>query len=242
MASRRPEFSGHLLEGPSPQRGPSSPSWRPLERASRLRPLKTPHSSSPSDRHGPDSPCNLPRGAPPTARSPSFWQRHLPSSLRRGRDNLGLRRASAASRPLDDASSGRQRAPSGAAGATAASPLRAEPRPLRSCRRKWEVSRAGRARPLPQARPPPPPAPPAQVRPVPPPLPPGGAAREGVRGGAGRGCGALGRGRGRGGGRGGGCARGSEGPGLEWAGGWHRAGGPRGRCGGPLARGGGPLS
>ncbi|XP_077915082.1 RING finger protein 214 isoform X1 [Halichoerus grypus] len=74
------------------------------------------------------------------------------------------------------AARGRRR---GRRGAAAAAPLPAEPRPLLSRRRKWEVRRAGRrSTPPPEARPPPPPAPPAQVRPVPPPLPPGGAARE----------------------------------------------------------------
>ncbi|XP_064433468.1 RING finger protein 214 isoform X6 [Mirounga angustirostris] len=74
------------------------------------------------------------------------------------------------------AARGRRR---GRRGAVAAAPLPAEPRPLLSRRRKWEVRRAGRrSTPPPEARPPPPPAPPAQVRPVPPPLPPGGAARE----------------------------------------------------------------
>lgn len=56
-----------------------------------------------------------------------------------------------------------------------ASPISAEPRPLCSCRRKWEVLRAG-------PRSPPPPAPPAQVRPVPPPLPSPGRGARGVCG------------------------------------------------------------
>lgn len=69
---------GHLQEGPYPER-PSS-SWRPLERALRLRPLKTPRSSSPSDHHCPDSPCNLIKGAPPSTGSPSFLRSYLPAS------------------------------------------------------------------------------------------------------------------------------------------------------------------
>nr|XP_009005109.2 RING finger protein 214 isoform X3 [Callithrix jacchus] len=57
--------------------------------------------------------------------------------------------------------------PEGAVGGGAAPPRpllsRPEPHPLRSCRRKWEVPRAGRrSTPPPVARPPPPPAPPAQ--------------------------------------------------------------------------------
>lgn len=142
------------------------------------------------------------------------------------------------------AARGRRR---GRRGAAEASPLPAEPRPLRSRRRKWEVPRAGRrSTPPPEARPPPPPAPPAQVRPDPPPLPPGGAARE-VCAGRARGEGAatpgagVGAGGGRGGGRGGGpCGRGG-GPGLGTGRRWQRGGGGGDRevRGAPAGRGGG---
>lgn len=44
--------------------------------------LKTPRSSFLSDRHGPDSPWDLPRGAPPSAESPSFSPSPLSPSPR----------------------------------------------------------------------------------------------------------------------------------------------------------------
>lgn len=141
------------------------------------------------------------------------------------------------------AARGRRR---GRRGAAEASPLPAEPRPLRSRRRKWEVPRAGRrSTPPPEARLPPPPAPPAQVRPDPPPLPPGGAARE-VCAGRARGEGAATPGAGVGvGGRGGGAWRGPvragrasrprnrTAPAARWRGGDREVrGAPAGRGGG----------
>lgn len=153
-------------------------------------------------------PHNLPREGFSLCQVPSpSRSRHLSSACARAestsisaRGAVSAKSASPGSPTLgpDRAGCGRQGAPSGAA--------RVPPRPLlpgpslaprRSCRRKWEVSRArAGARPLPpRFGRPLPPAPPAQVRPVPPPFAPGGATRE-VCAGRGRGRGAAARGAG----------------------------------------------